>query len=207
MRKITAMQDAFYNRIIFQPWRVIGVSLIVVFAVASFMRFVAPSISYKDMLGEDYPLLKVYEQIQAEYTNDDNLLVLVEAKDGNVFTNEILLGVKNLTTELWKTPYSVRVDSVTNFQNTEADGDDLKVGDLVSEPGSLSPTELSRIKAIALAEPLLVNRVVSQDGQVLAINVSFAFPNLSMDEKLGADEYVQKLVKNSKVNIQESMVM
>ena len=178
-------------KVVDHPWKTIAASLAVVCGVGFFMRDVAPSISYKDLLGEDYPLLRVYETIQSEYTNDDNLLVLVEAQHGDAFTAEILTGVRRLTDELWKTPFSVRVDSVTNFQHSEAQGDDLHIADLVGEQADLSDAGIAKIKHIALHEPLLVNRVVNPAANVLAINVSFAFANESASEKLGADAYVQ----------------
>ena len=178
--------------VVTHPWKVIGICLLAVVVVGSFMRHVAPSVSYKDMLGEDYPLLKDYDHIQTEYTNDDNLLVLIEARNGDAFTRDILSGVRELTRELWKTPHSIRVDAITNFQHTEADGDVLQVGDLVGEEASLTPSALARIKQVALTEPVLLNRAVNENGNVLAINVSFAFPNLSIEEKLGADAFVQE---------------
>ena len=143
------------------------------------------------MLGEDYPLLQTYEKIQQAYTNDDNILVLIEARQGSVFNQEILSGVKSLTKALWQTPFSVRVDSLTNFQHTTADGDDLLVQDLVSRPLELTNSQLTDIRKVALSEPQLLNRAVNEQGNVTAINISFAFPNKSLNEKLTADEFVQ----------------
>lgn len=195
MNRYDAKNPSFYEKVVHHPWKVIGICLVGVFFMGSFMRFVAPSVTYKDMLGADYPLLKFYEQIQSEYTNDDSLMVFIGAKLGTAFTREILSGVQGLTRELWKTPHSVRVDSVTNFQHTEANGDDLLVADLVEHADMLSPTELERIKKIALSDPLLLNKTVNEQGNVLAINISFAFPNLSLDEKQNAESFVQKTVE------------
>ena len=187
-------QQAYSNFLIHHPWLIIGVSLVLVCSLGYFLQFVAPSVSYKDMLGADYPLLQNYESIQREYTNDDNCLVLIEARDGQAFTRELLTGVKELTNQLWKTPYSVRVDSVTNFQHTEATGDDLTVADLISDEEELTPSRLEKIKAIALSEPLLLNRALNEDADVLAVNISFAFPNKDLGEKVAAVDFVQTQV-------------
>ena len=53
--------------------------------------------------------------------------------DGMVFTPETLSAVEWLTEQAWQIPYSIRVDSVTNFQHTYAEGDDLIVEDLVMD--------------------------------------------------------------------------
>lgn len=181
--------------IVDNPWKVIAATLALVMGVGYFMQFVAPSITFKDMLGADWPGLRDYDFMQSEYTNDDNLLVFVEAKDGDAFDLEILEGVKKLTKALWTAPHSSRVDSVTNFQHSEADGDDLKVGDLVPSTVGLTSADLKRIKAVATTDPLAVNRVANPQGNVLAVNVIFRFPMLDGQEKLVSEAYVQDLVE------------
>ena len=198
--------ETYASTIIKHPLKVLTACLLVIFGTGYFLQFVAPSISFKDLLGADNPSLINYDFVQSEYTNDDNLLVFIESKEGDAFTQEILGGVKAITAELWKTPHSVRVDSVTNYQHTEADGDNLLVGDLISDPQSLSALEISRVKQIALNEPLTVNRVVNPSGSVLAINVNFAFPNIKGDEKLQSDGYVQELAEAFRVDFPETEV-
>ena len=46
--------------------------------------------------------------------------------------------METLTEAAWKIPYAIRVDSVTNFQHSWADGDDLTVEDLIRNGASLS---------------------------------------------------------------------
>ena len=197
---------SYANSIVYNPWKVLLACLVVVLSVGYFMQYVAPSISFKDLLGADNPQLEGYDFVQSEYTNDDNLLVFIEAKDGNAFKRNLLFGVKNLTTELWKTPHSIRIDSVTNYQHTEAVGDDLKIGDLIKFPQSMTDIELQQVKQIAVNEPLTVNRVVNRAGNVLAVNVSFAFPNINGDEKLNSDAFVQSLADVFRQNYPETNV-
>lgn len=182
------------NWTVYNPWKVISATLLFVMFLGYFMQFVAPSISFKDLLGEDWPSLKSYESMQKEYIADDNLLVMIEAKDGDAFTQDILAGTQALTAALWKTPYSIRVESVTNFQHTRANGDDLEVGDLIPLPRSLSYSGLQEAKDIALNDPIALHRVVNPSGNVLAVNVVFHFPMVSGDEKLIAFAAVESLV-------------
>ena len=186
---------SYISCVVHHPWKTIFACLIGMLFIGYFLKNVAPSVSYKDMLGENYPLLKIYEKMQRQYTNDDNLLVLIEAKQGSVFNRQILDQVQQLTTTLWQTPYSVRVDSLTNFQHTEAKGDKLIVADLVQDPLKLSQSALQKIQAVAMAEPQLLNRAVNPEGNVLAINISFSFPNKVLNEKLDADSFVQETVE------------
>ena len=80
--------------------------------------------------------------MQKVYNKSDNVSFVVVPKDGNVFTPEHLAALKKLTKETWQVPYSTRVDSVTNFQYTYAEEDDMIVEDLVMNP-AVSYTHLT----------------------------------------------------------------
>jgi len=103
-------------------------------------------------------------------------------KDGNAFSKESLEAVKILTQKAWQTPYSIRVDSLANFQNTEAEGDNLLIRNLVGEEIELSDENLEKIKRIALSEPILLNRFVSERGHVTGINVTVQLPGENSGE-------------------------
>ncbi|MCH6257551.1 MMPL family transporter [Puniceicoccaceae bacterium K14] len=189
------LEKLIASLVIKHPWKTIFTTLVIVGFVGSYMRYVAPSISYKDMLGAEHPKLLEYEALQNEYTQDDNLLVLIEALDGDAFTKDILEAVRELTTDLWQTPFSIRVDSITNFQHSEAFEDDLLVSDLVREDEDLDDGGIENIRSIALSEPLILNRGVNRSGRTFGISVKFAFPNEDMNEKLDAVAFVENLVE------------
>ena len=48
-------------------------------------------------------------------------------KGGSVFTREALGAIEELTEALWRVPKSIRVDSLTNYNHSQAVGDDLSV--------------------------------------------------------------------------------
>ena len=188
------------------PWLVIFASLLLVACIGYFLQFVSPSVNFKDMLGENYPGLTDYDYLQTQYIPDDNLLVLIEAKSGDAFDADILTGVYELTAALWETPFSARVDSVTNFQFSEANGDDLVVDALVSDPALLTTNRLAKVKHIALNDPIALHGVVNPQGNVLAINVTFNFPLLAPDEKLIAYDFVDKLSAQYRENYPQTNV-
>ena len=104
--------------------------------------------------------------------------------NGKVFTTETLSAVQWLTEQAWQIPYSSRVDSVTNYQHTYAEYDDLVVEDLVLDPQALDATNLDRVKEVAINEPLLVDRIISPSAHVTAVNVTIQLPGLSPDKEL-----------------------
>ncbi len=79
-------------------------------------------------------------------------------------------------------PYSSRVNSITNFQHTRGEEDDVIVEDLVQNAKSLSDADLNRIKQIALSEPQLVSRTISRSGHVTGVNVNILLPGESIEE-------------------------
>ena len=92
-------------------------------------------------------------------------------------------------------PYSTRVDSLTNFQHTRAFDDDLIIADLVPDPSSLSPTQLADIRSIALAEPLLIDRLINAEADVTAVNVTIQLPGEKIDEVPEVAAFARGLVE------------
>jgi hypothetical protein len=131
--------------------------------------------------SEDNPQLTAYETLQDTYTKNDSVLFVLAPKDGQVFTHKTLSVVEWLTDEAWQIPYSIRVDSLSNFQHTFADGDDIIVEDLITEAKSFSEAEIEQIQEIALAEPRLVHKLISPQAHVTGINVTVQLPDENLE--------------------------
>ena len=154
-------------------------SIVLVAAIGSGARFITFDTDYRVFFSEDNPQLKTFEQLQNTYTKTDNVMFVLAPKDGNVFNRETLASIARLTEASWQIPYSIRVDSLTNYQHTRADGDDLHVDDLVPEEllENLDAPALQRIRDIAVNEPLLVDHLISAKGHVTAVNVTIQLPD------------------------------
>ncbi|OUS23766.1 hypothetical protein A9Q99_27415 [Gammaproteobacteria bacterium 45_16_T64] len=139
---------------------------------------------YKIFFDEDNPQLAAHEFIETTYSKIDNVLYILAPKNGDAFTQENLAAVEWLTQQSWLLPYSQRVDSVTNFQHTMADGDDLLVEDLVEGAIEKTDAEIQTIKRIATSDPLLIHRLISPTGHVTAVDAMLAFPDDKPTESL-----------------------
>ena len=176
------------------PW-ILMVGLVLGFVLVSVgatrLRF---SDDIRVFFDKDNAQLLAYEALENTYSSNNSVLIVIAPQDGGVFTRETLASVEKLTALAWKTPYSRRVDSITNFQHTYAQGDDLVVGDLIEDARSLSDEELAQIRRVALSEPLLVNRLVSSQGHVIGINVPIMLPGENpLEEQPEVVAYVRKL--------------
>jgi len=110
---------------------------------------------YKIYFQADDPQLLMHELVEDTYTNSDNLAIMLRPKTGDVFNERIINLIYDLTEQGWQVPYAMRVDSITNFQHTKADDDDLLVEDILLEPGSISAPKLAEIRSIVLGEKQL----------------------------------------------------
>jgi hypothetical protein len=162
--------------VINHPFIAIALTILLVGTTTSGGRFLSFTTDYRVFFSDDNPQLKAFDALEKTYTKNDNVMFVVTPKDGNVFTPDTLKVIQALTKEAWQLPYSIRVDSITNFQYTEANGDDLTVRDLVPANATLDAAALKKIKNVALTEPLLVRRLISQQGHVTGINVTIQLP-------------------------------
>jgi len=158
---------------------IIPLVLIVVAIAASGAKNLSMSTNYRVFFSPDNPQLLAFEALEATYSKNDNVLFVLTPKDGDVFTQKTLTAVEDLTKRAWQLPYSLRVDSISNFQYTEAEEDDLLVHDLIEDSYQYSQSDLERIKNIALSEPLLKQRLISKTGDVTSVTVTIQLPGKS----------------------------
>ena len=156
-------------------WMVI-LSSIAVFMLSSagLVRLTIDS-DLRVFFSRDNPQLQQLEAVENTYLKNEHILMVIAPGDGRVFTREVLQVIRELTAALWQTPASSRVDSITNFQHTRAEGDVLIVEDLFDEPAGMPQDEIERRKQIALQEPALLNRIISRDADVSNIIVTINF--------------------------------
>jgi predicted RND superfamily exporter protein len=164
-------------------------------SAASGMQFLKFSNNYRVFFSEENPQLQAFDALQNKYIKNDNAMIALAPKNGRAFMRETLAAVEELTKEAWQIPYSTRVDSVTNFQYTWADGDDLVVQDLVEGAEQLSDADLERVKNIALKEPLLLNRLINPDASVTAVNVTVNMPEKSIAEVPEVVSFVRAMME------------
>ncbi len=165
-----------------KPWLIIISSLLIVLSIASGARWLEFSNNYRVFFSDENPELTAFEDFQNTYTKNDNILFVIHPKQGTVFTPETMTAVEKLTEQAWQIPFSSRVDSVTNFQHSWAEGDDLTVDNLIRDAHRLTTSEVLQKGEIAWAEPLLNGNILSRDAKTTAINVTLQYPEKSLTE-------------------------
>ncbi len=153
-------------------------TLVLVALCASGMSKLYFTSNYRVFFSSDNPQLNAFETLENTYAREDNVMFIIAPRDGQVFTRQTLAAVEDLSERAWQLPYSTRVDSIAEFQHTEAEGDELVVRNLVEHAHALSDAEIDHIRNVALTEPNLVNSLVSPEAHVTAINVTIQYPRI-----------------------------
>ncbi|EGR0694645.1 RND family transporter [Vibrio parahaemolyticus] len=135
--------------------------------------------------------LLAFDEIQTTFAKTDNLAIVIAPEDGDIFTPQTLSLIQKITVDAWQVPYSSRVDSIANYQHTEAFDDDLLVEDLLYSEYELTLERISKVKSIALSEPVLKSALVSEKGDVTVVNITVQLPE--MDKTAEVEEVVSSI--------------
>jgi predicted RND superfamily exporter protein len=166
------MSDNIIHLITQRRWTVLALSIVILAAAMTGLPRTKLVSDFEVFFSPDNTDLLAYHAIQDEYTRDDNIMFVVSARNGNAFTADTMSAVEAMTEAAWALPFSIRVDSLTNYQHTRADADDLLVENLIEDAPTLSAEQLALARDTAIDEITLYKRLV-RDGDVTGINVSF----------------------------------
>lgn len=170
--------EALFDVTIRRPFLVILTIILIVCTAAYGASKLTFKSDYRVFFGSENPQLTAFENMQKTFTKNDGVAFVVAPIDGVVFKEETLAAIHDLTTQSWQIPYASRVDSITNYQHTVAEGDDLLVEDLVLEPELLPDLDLDKIKNITLTEPVLRKKLISEDASVTVVSVIIQLPGI-----------------------------
>jgi predicted RND superfamily exporter protein len=132
---------------------------------------------YKVFFEDSNPQRMAFEEMQRTFSKNDGASIVIAPKSGTVFNLKTLSLIHEMSDDAQQTPLSIRIDSLTNFQHTWAEDDDMIVEDLVYDLAELDQERLDYIRNVALNEPNLINRLISAKGDVTIINVSVNLPS------------------------------
>ena len=189
MLKLKTLQKNYRNLIIRKPWLMLLISVLFTLVCGMGLKGLSQNPDNRIFFSKNDPNLVALETLEKTYTKNDNIFIMVAPKNGNIFSPENLEVIRDLTKKLWQTPASSRVDSITNFQWTRAEGDNIIISDLVPDK-NINENISVNAKKVALNEPMLVNLLVSPDSNYTAINVTIIKP----DDPVAAGNVVREVM-------------
>lgn len=171
------MYDRYIALILnFRWWVVVATAAFLAVAISGLANIKVVS-DYKSFIDPSFPPFLELEAMEEAFTENQNLMVAIVPSNGDVFTPDTVALIQMITERMWLVPYTLRVDSVTNFQYTEADGDNLVVDDLFPRGEAVDAQLIARAKSYVPTEPRLLKNLVAQDLSAAVVSVLFAIPD------------------------------
>lgn len=164
------------------------------------MKNLGFSTNYRAFFSKANPELNTFEEFQNIYTKNDNILFVIQPKDKKIFTQDLTALLEDITEQAWRIPYASRVDSITNFQNSYAEENDLIVEDLISDSKNLSDADMQKKQQIAMNELLLHQRLIAYDGEATGINVTLQYPEKSITEVPAAAAEARRIAEYARAH-------
>jgi len=207
------MLERYTNYLIKHHKFVVFISLCLVLTIGAGMKNLSTTSDFRIYFSEDNPQLVAFETLEKMYGKQDSLLFYIQPKNKNIFTKEALTLITELTDKSWNLPFASRVNSLTNYQHTIVEGDDLFTDYLLEDAATLTKKKISEIKNIILNEPSLINFLTNETGESTAIQVRLNLPlekNAANAEVVAAAkelrEHFNQLYPNIKINLGGSSV-
>ena len=165
-------KDTFIATLVRHAGAIAAGSLIMVLALGFGASRLQLESGIKVFFSKSDPNLLAQERIERTYGREDNILLVIEARSGDIFSADNLVSLQHITEQSWLIPNSRRVDSLNNYLYPTVEGDDIHIGPLVEDAASLTVADIAQVRETALSQQPLMGRLLSENGSVTAVNVS-----------------------------------
>ena len=148
-----------------------------------------------------HPATSLSYEIDETFIRTDNLVIAINAKNNSIFTKKTLSLIESLTEKSWTVPYSIRVDSLTNYSYVRSVDDDLLVEPFIENAVSLEDSFIKQRAKIVEEEEIIFGSLISKDKKTTVISIIVDPPNPDANIKLiDTVEYMLEYVDEAKSN-------
>ena len=192
--------ERYIAAILRRRWLVVALATLVMLAATAGVRFITVTNDYRVLFSADNPQLAAFNALENTYSVSNTALIAIAPREGSVFTREALGAIEELTEAAWRTPYSSRVNSLTNYTHSEALEDDLVVAPLVEDASALSDTDVVRIEKIALDAAEIAGRLVAHDGRTTGVAINFILPENPDQAVVEITDYLNSFLEQARTD-------
>jgi len=148
-----------------------------------------------------HPATSLSYEIDETFIRTDNLVIAINAKNNSIFTKKTLSLIESLTEKSWTVPYSIRVDSLTNYSYVRSVDDDLLVEPFIENAVSLEDSFIKQREKIVEEEEIIFGSLISKDKKTTVISIIVDPPNPDANIKLiDTVEYMLEYIDEAKSN-------
>ncbi len=180
MKKLLSVNYLAETIIRYRPLCII-ISLLILAGLAQGLSKINFNPDINVFFPENDTLTTSHLSIEDTYSSMDNAVIGIGVKEGTVFTNEVLSLIEDLTERAWKTPHSLRVDSLSNYSYVSADGDDLYIEPFLEGSSTYDLKTLKEKELIIEEEELAYGAIISKDKKTSLINIVFDPPRKDIE--------------------------
>ena len=114
--------------------------------------------------------------MQDEYGQSNGINFVMVLKNGEFFTRKNLALLQQFTADAEQLPYVSQVNSLSNYTYSWSHEDDVFVDTLISNPDSMTDSELKEVKTIAHNDIAITGRLFNAKGNATSINLLVTLP-------------------------------
>ena len=149
----------------------IGLVLIVVCLLATGLTKLTFNPDLETYFPEGHPAVIRYNEIDDMFIPTDNLIIAVHSNEGTLFNGDSLKVIEELTKKSWTIPYSVRVDSLTNYSYVKSVNDDLIVEPFIEEAEKKSIEFFKKREDLVAGEDIIYKSLISEDKKTSVVSI------------------------------------
>ena len=188
-------------------YRYLSILFCLILLVTSFRGVggIAFSPDTEQFFPEDYPIAENHLQIEDTFYSSDSVIIALGVDEGTVFEPRILNLIEEITNKAWSTPYSIRVDSLSNFSFVRAEGDDLIVEPFIEESLKWNQEKINERSALIEKEEQAYGTILSKDKKTTFINISIDAPKDDVEKEYAESmEHIFSFIDPLKENYPEA---
>ena len=196
LKKENLSKFIIHNRIVF-----IFSCLVLVLILGRGITSVVFDPDMERFFPKGHPATSLSYEIDETFIRTDNLVIAINAKNNSIFTKKTLSLIESLTEKSWTVPYSIRVDSLTNYSYVRSVDDDLLVEPFIENAVSLEDSFIKQREKIVEEEEIIFGSLISKDKKTTVISIIVDPPNPDANIKLiDTVEYMLEYVDEAKSN-------
>ena len=162
------MSYKFASFLVDNPFKAIFFALLLIAALVPGIRYMQADFSYRIWFLPDDPMLERFDAFERRFGNDEMVAVVVHSPSG-IFDAESITLVQTITEQMWQVSEVMRVDSLTNYNWTHSEEDELMVEPLVDDELPLTEALLAERRKVALEHEVIPGYLISEDGNTSVI--------------------------------------
>ena len=167
-----------YRNFIIQKHRWVTIStLLIALLLSAGAAQLSILTDFRGFFSADNERLAALNNLEEQFNKQDSIIFYIEPGSNNVFNTNTLKLIEELTEQSWQIPYSLRVDSLANFQHISTIEDELIIENLYTDAGTLSPTDMHALSITAHASPELLSNIISADNSSTAVVITLNLPD------------------------------